>query len=612
MQLSKTFLATSIISIFTLSGCGGGDNDNKLPIVDNATKTIKVIDGYLSDAEICVDINANTVCEKSEIIGHTKSDGSFQLTKTQSNYPIIANIISGKTKDSDIDGLAVLQSYSMYALESDIVVTPFTTLAKIKNISISDLASELELPEDVISGDYIALKKHNSDGIKAHYIARALAAAKMPMDVSTINEIINESKRRILHSINNNTLDELDNKLLIINDDGKFIEQVQIKDLEQHLVKKDNWHNGSLNSQLLSNDGIQKVSFKDGLMHFYHDTGTIEESIKYKLENNKLYAMIDNQKDESDEFVYASEKLLLSVADGIGDLIFWTEDDLSDSFNASNMTLEMFKGKTWYYLADDSTDSNPSFALIQLIFSNDNDQTVIIKEGNETQKGAWSIVSVTDGLGTHTNLNIDLKDSSDPMSLALVTNANDLLLTSEISNKNQYSLLTKNEDLAEGLYDIVSMNEPDIEIPPENKVCKNPILWDGPISFESKLEAGRNKVISFNEIPNTGLPNYYLVYHYGINSDDLGFDFDDLPNGKEIIYTGEKKEAVIGVNASLSYSKLFEDPLEYTFKFTLPNGDIIEERVITSINGDMPSLYFKITNCDGSGYYDFEIRDYKE
>ncbi|OCH25161.1 hypothetical protein [Aliivibrio sp. 1S128] len=610
MKLSKTLLATSIISILSLSlsGCGGSDDES--PSKNEFVKTIKVIDGYLSEAEICIDENKNGICETSEKAGYTKEDGSFSLTETQLNLPIIANVISGKTKDSDISGLPVLQSYSMIASGQESVVTPFTTLAKRKNISTSALASELELPESVIAGDYIELKEDDTDGIKAHYIARALAAAKMPTDLDIVDKIVKESKTRILHSVNNNTLLELDNKLLIIDSDGKFVEKEQIKNLEQHLVEKNSWHNGSLNTHFLLEDGVQKVSFKDGSIHFYHNDGNVKESIKYQLEGNKLYTIIDNQKDESDEFVYTSDKLLLSIAEGVGDLIFWTEDDLSGSFSASNMTEDMFKGKTWYYLADDSTNGQPKIVLIELSFSNK--EMVIIKEGDEVQEGTWSIVSETNEFGTHANLEIELSTGDDPMSLMLVTEGNELLLTSEGENKDQYSILTKDKDIIHGIYDVAFDVGPDIDIPPEN-VCKNPILWNGPISIQITLDAGRNKVIFQDEIPDSGTPAYHFEFDYGLRAEILDIDVEDLRSGAIFTYSGESKAANIGMSSYIGYMNpptLFNDPLIYTAAFTLPNGDVITEKFVSD-DIELPNFNFEILDCQDTGYYEFKIENYK-
>ena len=132
----------------------------------------KVIDGYISGAEIFIDQNFNFNKDAGEYVSYTTSDGSFvidvdDLTTYEclQNRPIIANVPVGAI-DSTLG--EVTQAYQMILPSvsdtgsNQIVISPFTSLiseAILRGKNEADLTEDLTLSEGCQSiGDDVATK----------------------------------------------------------------------------------------------------------------------------------------------------------------------------------------------------------------------------------------------------------------------------------------------------------------------------------------------------------------------------------------------------------------------------------------------------------------------
>ena len=86
-QFSKSILAVSIASVLT--GCigGGSDSDTGGGTGGEVTKTRTtnlqmsgaVVDGYIENATVCLDINNNSQCDVGEPSAKTDAQGRFNL-----------------------------------------------------------------------------------------------------------------------------------------------------------------------------------------------------------------------------------------------------------------------------------------------------------------------------------------------------------------------------------------------------------------------------------------------------------------------------------------------------------------------------------------------------
>lgn len=113
----KTIAKLSLLAVTgILTACGGGGSGSGSSSNEAAPSTLsgKVVDGYIEGATVCLDINANLVCDSSEPSAQTLANGSYNLVIPTglSNYAqlhIIA-VIPTTAKDSDDNGLTYAQA----------------------------------------------------------------------------------------------------------------------------------------------------------------------------------------------------------------------------------------------------------------------------------------------------------------------------------------------------------------------------------------------------------------------------------------------------------------------------------------------------------------------
>jgi hypothetical protein len=159
-------LASAIIA---LSACGGSSSSSNnsndaapLNPDNNGTTYGRVIDGYLEDAFVCIDSNNDNQCSTTENPIQTDDQGRFNLTGL-SNKSLIAQAITGVTKDSDDNGVTIKQGFTLTASsEHGGIITPFTTLLMAfekselsKADALEKLSSSLDIPTVNILQNYV-------------------------------------------------------------------------------------------------------------------------------------------------------------------------------------------------------------------------------------------------------------------------------------------------------------------------------------------------------------------------------------------------------------------------------------------------------------------------
>jgi len=174
----------ALVSMSTLIvGCDWGSSNSR-PTgtdidTDTETYTLTAIDGYLSDAEIYIDRNKDGIADDDELTGTTDSNGEIELDIEAADYPVIVRAIAGTTKDSDYSE-TVSTTYEMIADAGSVVVTPYTSLAYLYDMSIEELVEELDSEDSfsfdrsTLSGDYSALS--SDAAIIAQALARSVAS----------------------------------------------------------------------------------------------------------------------------------------------------------------------------------------------------------------------------------------------------------------------------------------------------------------------------------------------------------------------------------------------------------------------------------------------------
>ena len=186
----------AFMSIF-LAGCGGGGGGGsssiateKPPVVIESELAGKVIDGYISGATVCLDLNNNYTCDPDEPSALSGAGGSYTFTyegTIPEGIQILADIPIGAV-DEDLG--VVDKPYSMMAPAANPeVVTPLTTLV---SQEIQSSAGQLT-PEEAEKSVKIVLGIDESDSLlgndfvanvdadlqeKATFIAEVLAVTK--------------------------------------------------------------------------------------------------------------------------------------------------------------------------------------------------------------------------------------------------------------------------------------------------------------------------------------------------------------------------------------------------------------------------------------------------
>ena len=460
MQFKLSLLTGSLLAALTLTGCGGGDSDTPVTPNEN-TKTITVIDGYLTNAEVCVDKNDNKQCDDGESIGLTNEKGQLEISQEQAAYPLLAKAVAGKTQDSDSIGY-VANSYTMGASKNMDVITPFTTMAHHGDISIDELAIQLNLDSKTISGDYVADKATNEAAIKAHLIARSLTSA-LPEDLTLLNKeqitkVVIAAQKTINNHENNGTLNELDDVRVVIDEVGNIEEQQLVNNLHLYLTSKDAWFLGSMNQGYISNEGIQKAVYTtDGNSEWFDKNGTSSGIKPFKVQGNHF---IEEDGSEGDEFIFTSPNLALTVASGEGnDLLFWTPEKLDDSFTPEKLTTKQFENKTWFYVGDDSTTHNPKPMMAEMKFSPlaaNGIGTLTISENGESFDITWQLKDKTTEFGSHNVLSLDFPEGDKDMDMDMdmdimpVTYGNGLMLVSDLARDSElFNLFIDSKEQAE-------------------------------------------------------------------------------------------------------------------------------------------------------------------
>ncbi|MCG3865193.1 MULTISPECIES: hypothetical protein [unclassified Photobacterium] len=440
MNFKLSLLATSLSTALLLSGCGGGDSSIEDKIKDAITETVadesititgaiavKVIDGYLTKAEICVDKNNNSICEADEKLDTlTDENGQLEITEENRQYPLIANVIAGKSSDTDRVGKSV-KSYSMTATAGKTVITPFTTLASIQNLTIDELAAKYNLDSSVISGDYIEAKKAEDtkeSAVKAHALARSIAnqldetISATKDDIDTINKNIEKVSSEIDNLINNDKLDVVDNTDFNIND-GDVSQVKIINELKPYLENGGEWY-----YLREGYDALYKITFEKNQKKYYQ-VGFSEQYIEsYSISKNKLYVNNTQSSSYIEGFLYLSDNFSLTHINSNDNILLLTKNNLESISPIEINISDLINNNHYFIFNDDDYGVDESFA--QLKFSSDNSFTST-EDGN-TESGSWSIVDYT------------LPDT------AVITKALELKFPDEEDKTEKWILLEKNDD----------------------------------------------------------------------------------------------------------------------------------------------------------------------
>ncbi|APW65939.1 MULTISPECIES: hypothetical protein [Arcobacteraceae] len=131
MQNFKNILISSITASFLIACGGGGSSSSSSSSLKSLSGTI--IDGYIKDATVCLDINSNGLCDTTEPLTQSLEDGTFTFkdveVETNKLYPVISiggiDTATGKAFDGELKN--VFDSNTINSGES-LTISPLTDL----------------------------------------------------------------------------------------------------------------------------------------------------------------------------------------------------------------------------------------------------------------------------------------------------------------------------------------------------------------------------------------------------------------------------------------------------------------------------------------------------
>lgn len=187
--MKKQFIKNTLSIALMLGIAACSDNDGN----QNIDLSGQVIDGYLENALVCLDLNDNDMCDASEPSQRTNSMGEYSFQAGESGakqYRVIA-IIDLQTRDSDnenADGSndTVLADAMYSTPPGKRLLSPLTTLVdhelRTATSGTSIMALEKKVKESLsldmgvnLFSDHVKLAKTDSKYIQVHSVARVVA-----------------------------------------------------------------------------------------------------------------------------------------------------------------------------------------------------------------------------------------------------------------------------------------------------------------------------------------------------------------------------------------------------------------------------------------------------
>lgn len=180
MRLPSTkfpLTALSLAAVAFLSACGGGgSNGTRATTLSGA-----VVDGYITGATICLDLNANRACDAGEPSAVTGAQGAYSLTAPAGvDLSTLHLVVDVPTTATD-GGVPITAPYKMLAPATmPQVVSPLTTAVSAnmllggKTVSEARIAARADLALPV---SYDFLKDHiAASDVQAQNTAKVMAA----------------------------------------------------------------------------------------------------------------------------------------------------------------------------------------------------------------------------------------------------------------------------------------------------------------------------------------------------------------------------------------------------------------------------------------------------
>lgn len=448
--MKKSLLLTSVLSALVLAGCGSDSSSDAGGGQPATSKTVSVIDGYLENVSVYVDRNGDNIPADDELVGVTDVNGQVTLQLVDEHYSLIAMVEGGSSKDADRIG-EVSRSVTFTAPGGSDVVTPFTTLLADAAVTMDSLSATLNLPKNVIAGDYVALKSQTSKAVMAHAIARTVAGL-LSGSASTVSAAdIVTSLAVVIPSIdgyvNQNGLDALDGVTFAVK--GEQVSPViNYTDLGPYLDSEERWSFVSLNTFFAQDEGVRTVAFNsvDRTFDLFDQDDILIATEEYLIDGRKLFATGG----VSDQFIAITPSVSLVKTSEIGDFVVWSKKDIAAPYQAELLAGNEFSGEKWYMLFDDSTTSEPeqkisTFSFAQLDGSPEG--AVTITQDGAVIEGSYYVTTEQGQQGVIAPLYINFSTTEEPFKLLQLASSESIRVMYDM-NRGTYFVFTNDASFA--------------------------------------------------------------------------------------------------------------------------------------------------------------------
>ena len=154
-----------------LTGCNDSGSSSSDP-VEGSNLSGKVADGYLVNAEVCLDVDGSGTCDEGEPSTTSGSDGSYELDTELNDAEledadILVEAVAGQTTDTGAGdgGAAVSDDYSLASpASSDNFVSPVTTL--VQAVLRENPQMDRQTAQDYVAG----IVETDGDGVLENYL----------------------------------------------------------------------------------------------------------------------------------------------------------------------------------------------------------------------------------------------------------------------------------------------------------------------------------------------------------------------------------------------------------------------------------------------------------
>lgn len=294
--------------IFVSCGGGGGSSSPLANPSKSVTISGKVIDGYIKDAYVCLDINSNGICEDSEVNTISLDDGSYSFPSITISTNIITVLSKGgfdisAEKSYEGELTSILDTSTLSTQNVVLNLNPFTDLlgksyinTKDKTINttlknkISNIFSIVTLDLNPMQDKYFFSKVQELEHIKNILEVIVLKYKDISLNDEQKIEVRNKIKNSIIKSITQTSNNTLETSSILTDIENEFT--IEISENEKTFIINQISQTKSILQMLTSNTSILNSELSQ---------------IQYKLSNDLLLAYNKLEDSESSDILEVEE-----------------------------------------------------------------------------------------------------------------------------------------------------------------------------------------------------------------------------------------------------------------------------------------------------------------